>query len=130
MIFLDASFIINFFVDKVSFHERAVELMESIKNEEKIISNLVITEVVTVLNIKLKVNKELTKTVYEYMNKKFEIVEDSYIYDESFKKVMKYKDRLSFFDCAYIALMEDLEIKEIVSFDKDFNNKEGIIRIY
>jgi len=45
------------------------------------------------------------------------------------QKVLKDKKRLPFFDNLYIVLMKDLGIKEIVSFDKHFNNIEGITRI-
>lgn len=33
-------------------------------------------------------------------------------------------ERLPFFDCLYIELMKQLEIKKIATFDKHFNNKE------
>jgi predicted nucleic acid-binding protein len=34
-----------------------------------------------------------------------------------------YPQRLPLFDCLYIELMEQLEIKKIATFDKHFNNK-------
>ncbi|KZX17290.1 PIN domain-containing protein [Methanobrevibacter filiformis] len=49
MIFLDTSFLVAYFFENDDFHERAVEVNERIKNEEKVISNLVISEVLTVL---------------------------------------------------------------------------------
>lgn len=55
MIFLDTSYFIALFNEKDYFHERAVEVNEMIKGEDKIISNLVITEVLTVLKQKKKV---------------------------------------------------------------------------
>jgi len=41
-----------------------------------------------------------------------------------------YPNRLPFADCLFIVLMKDLGIKEIVSFDEHFDNKQGIIRIH
>jgi predicted nucleic acid-binding protein len=35
-----------------------------------------------------------------------------------------------FFDYAIITLMEDLGIHELATFDKHFNNIEGIVRMY
>jgi predicted nucleic acid-binding protein len=43
---------------------------------------------------------------------------------------MDSKKRFPFFDYVYITLMEDLGIKEIATFDKHFNNIDGIVRIY
>jgi predicted nucleic acid-binding protein len=45
------------------------------------------------------------------------------------KEFKKNNERMPLFDCIYIALMEELGIKEIVSFDEHFDNKEKIIRI-
>ncbi|MGL6298334.1 MAG: hypothetical protein ACRC1M_04115 [Methanobacteriaceae archaeon] len=45
------------------------------------------------------------------------------------QKVIKY-NRLGFFDCMYIEIMEDMKVTEIASFDKDFDNIEGIVRIH
>lgn len=42
MIFLDANFLINLYVETSNEHERANEIYNLIENEEKIISNLVI----------------------------------------------------------------------------------------
>ncbi|MGL6299150.1 MAG: PIN domain-containing protein [Methanobacteriaceae archaeon] len=48
MIFLDASFLIGLFVEKSMWHRTAVEIWADIKNENTIISPLVITEILTV----------------------------------------------------------------------------------
>ncbi|MDR0911134.1 MAG: hypothetical protein LBM96_00860 [Methanobrevibacter sp.] len=37
---------------------------------------------------------------------------------------------MSFFDCMYIYLMQKKGINEIASFDKHFDNKDGVIRIH
>ena len=58
MIFLDISYLIAFFVKREENHERAVEIAKIIKNEEKIISKLVVAETITVLKKKLQ-TKEL-----------------------------------------------------------------------
>ncbi|WP_225370209.1 PIN domain-containing protein [Methanobrevibacter arboriphilus] len=43
------------------------------------------------------------------------------------KKILKYNDKnLSLFDCIYMAVIEELGIKKIATFDKHFNNKDGI----
>ncbi|KZX11795.1 PIN domain-containing protein [Methanobrevibacter filiformis] len=77
MIFLDANFVIDLFVDTEDNHEKAVKIYKKIKDKQLIISNSVILEVMTVLNIKLKVSKEILGKSYSRLNGgKFKIIED------------------------------------------------------
>ena len=131
MIFLDTDFIINFYVKTNENHERAKEIMKEMKNSDKIISNLVIMEVITVLNIKLKQDISLISKVYEKLNKDYTIIGDISFYNEGFEilnKALENNERIPLFDCVYMALMQELGIKKIASFDKHFNNKENIER--
>ena len=132
MIFLDANYIIALFTNKHKFNKKANEIYEEIKDTELIITNSTILEVMTVLNIKIKVSKEVLETAYEKLNSgRFKIIEDIELYDDTMKRMINYyPERLPFFDCLYMALMEELEIKEIATFDKHFDNKEKIIRIH
>lgn len=127
MIFLDASYLISFFVNKEKNHERAVEIGKIIKNEEKIISKLVIAETITVLKKKLP-TKDIIK-IYNILQN-FTIVEDSYLFDKGFEEFIKYDAEISFFDAIYIVLMNEFDIHEIASFDNDFDNKKRIVRIH
>lgn len=126
MIFLDTSYLIAFFIKGEEKHERAVEIAKIIKNEEKIISKLVVAETITVLKKKLQ-TKDITK-IYDTL-KDFTTAEDSHLFDRAFKHFEKHDGEISFFDAVYIAIMEDFAIHQIVSFDSDFNNKKGIIVI-
>ena len=132
MIFLDANFLISLFVEDHKHNKRAVEIWEEIQNKEIIISNSIIMEVITVLNIKLKVSKDILENAYINLNNdNLKIVDDTGLYDEAMQKVISlYPKRFPFFDCLYMVLMQELGIKEILSFDGDFDNKEGIIRIH
>jgi predicted nucleic acid-binding protein len=60
----------------------------------------------------------------------FKIIDDYTYYDDGFKNLQKYDERLSINDCIYLSIMEDYGIEKIVSFDPDFDNKEGIIRLH
>ncbi|MDR3063022.1 MAG: PIN domain-containing protein [Methanobrevibacter sp.] len=124
MIFLDANYIISLFIENHEFHERAKEIDESLVGKEQIISRLVISEVITILNIRLKASNEVIERAYHQMHNYYEIIEDHYFYDKGLEKILKYDDKdLSLFDCVYMAIMEELGIKQIVTFDKHFNNK-------
>jgi predicted nucleic acid-binding protein len=132
MIFLDANFIIDLFVNSKDNHEKAFNIWNKIKNEELIISNSIVLEVMTVLNIKLKVSEEILEKSFINLNSgKFKIIEDISLYDGALKRQMTYlPQRMPFVACLYIELMDQLKIKEIVSFEKHFDNKENISRIH
>ncbi|KZX15806.1 hypothetical protein MBCUT_13100 [Methanobrevibacter cuticularis] len=52
-------------------------------------------------------------------------------YIEGMKQLkLYYPKRIAFFDCVYMALMEELGIKEIASFDEDFDLNKNIKRIF
>ena len=127
MIFLDANYLISFFVKKEKDHERAVEIAKIIAHKEKIISKLVIAETITVLKKKLP-TKDIIK-IYNTLEN-FTTAEDSHLFDKAFKQFVKYDREISFFDAVYIVIMNEFNIYEIVSFDEDFDNKEKIIRIH
>jgi len=127
MIFLDTSFLISFFVNKENDHERALEVANKIKNEDKLISKSVIAETITILKKKLP-TKDIIK-IYDVLQD-FIIVEDSHLFNEAFKQFVIYDSEISFFDSLYMVVMSELDIYYIVSFDSDFDNKDKIVRIY
>ncbi|WP_225370210.1 hypothetical protein [Methanobrevibacter arboriphilus] len=59
---------------------------ESLIGKEQIISRLVISEVITVLNMKLKASNEVIERAYHQMNNYYEVIEDHYFYDKGFEK--------------------------------------------
>ncbi len=133
MIFLDANFLINFYVKTNKDHQRAYELLNSFNNDELLISKLVIMEVVTVMNVKLKQGSNIISKVYEELNNDFKVIDDNNFHDKGFEiliKEMKHKnERMSLFDCIYIALMKELGIKKIATFDSHFDNIRGIVKV-
>ena len=60
----------------------------------------------------------------------FEIIDDSLYYDLTHEKLHETMERPSINDCIYLAVMKDYNIKKTVSFDPDFDNKKGIMRIH
>ena len=88
MIFFDANFLVSFYIEDEKDHERALEIMKSSKNKNKIISKLIIGETVNILFTKLKVDKNTIKKVYESLNNDYTIINDSYIFDKTIDKIM------------------------------------------
>ena len=127
MIFLDTNFLISFFVKKEDAHKRAVEIAKTIENEEKIISKLVIAETITILKQELPTKDIIT--IYNILQD-FTTVEDTHLFDKGFEQFIKYDGTISFFDAVYIAIMKELDIYKIASFDPDFDNKDRLIRIH
>ncbi|KZX15042.1 type II toxin-antitoxin system VapC family toxin [Methanobrevibacter curvatus] len=130
MIFLDANFLIHLYVEKNKEHKKAKKILKSFGDEEVLISKLVITELITVMNLKLKQDINLILEVYEELNSDYKILIDNDFYDDGLKILSKElkenKKRLPLFDCVYIALMKKLGIKKIATFDKHFKDIDGI----
>jgi predicted nucleic acid-binding protein len=50
--------------------------------------------------------------------------------DENMHCVIKYNGSASFADCYAAYVMNKLNITKIYSFDSDFDNMDGLVRIY
>ena len=131
MIFLDANFIIAYSLKRHDNYDRANEIWETLEKKDKIISDLIILEVLNVLNTVLKTNVELTEKVYKFMTNDLIVLHDNEYYDKGMKHLKEYyPKRIQFSDCVYMALMEDLGIKKIATFDKHFDLNKNIKRIH
>ena len=126
MIFLDANYLVSYYIDSEKHHKRALKIYQEIKNKEQIISKSIIAETINILHNKIKANFQDIEIIYKELNNKYPVIEDQYFYDKTILRVLHDEKRLPFFDNLYIVLMEELEIKEIVTFDKHFNNIDGI----
>ena len=128
LIFLDTSFIVALANSSDGRHKKASILAEKIENEEKIVSNVIIIEVLNILR-KFKQGK-LNQDVYRIIKDNFKIYEENIeLYNNALKTQLKYKGKLGFADCIIIEVMKDMNINKIASFDRHFDGKEGIRRI-
>ncbi|MEA1992891.1 MAG: PIN domain-containing protein [Euryarchaeota archaeon] len=129
MIFMDSSLIIAYANKDDENHGRASTIMEEIvnfKHGKAIISDLVFSEIVTVI----KLRKDLKSAV-----EIGEILKDSKEVDIVFAKESLFEEiwsifrshrGLSFVDASNIAVMKTFDIKKIATFDRDFENMEDI----
>jgi len=128
LIFLDTSFIIAFVNNNDGRHGEAVELAKKIENEEKVVSNVIIIEVLNSLR-KFKKGK-LNQEVYRIIKDNFKIhIESINLYDDALRTQLKYHGKLGFADCIIIETMKKLNINQIATFDEHFDGKEGIYPI-
>jgi len=125
MIFLDANYLISLFIETEKKHSIALDIWEKIKHEQLVITNSIILEVITISNVKIKLEKEKLEGIYNNLNSgRFKIVEDVSFQEGGMKKLLNnLPQRIPLFDCLYIELMEHIGIKQIVTFDKHFNYK-------
>lgn len=129
MIFIDASFFIGLFVKKSKWHDRSIEMWEEIENEDKVISQFIIAEILTVWKKYIK-PFDLDKINYMYNV----VLDNCYLLDDypyfNQATIECLDNELPFFDTIYIEITKDLGIKKIVSFDEHFDSIDGIERIY
>lgn len=128
MIFIDSSLIIGIVLAKDQWHNDAVEIARLLEHDDKITSDLVITEVMSTIGSK-KGGKESLK-VFNYMLEEYTVYStDLKHLKASMFNFLKYDGKLSLVDASILNIMKKLKINKIASFDSDFDNKVGVIRI-
>jgi len=116
MIFLETSFLVALFVPKTKKHHLAKNIMEKIKKENKVISEMNIYETLTVLR-KLNQTDEFLKKVHDYLTSLY-VLEDIIHYKEALKYT--FINKIGFFDNLSNVVMKNNDINGIASFDKNF----------
>jgi predicted nucleic acid-binding protein len=127
LIFVDTSFIIGLINTKDQWHNKAMKIAQKIEKEKKVVSNVIIIEVLNGLG---KFDEgRLGEKIYRVIKDNFVIYEENrQIYDAALKTHLKYKGKIGYADCIIIEVMKDLEINNIISFDSHFDGKEGIVK--
>ena len=130
MILLDTSFLVSYFNIRDENHLKAAHIMKSINKGvygDIYLTDYIFDEFVTVIFIRLK---NLIKTVKLGSELK-ESLQLELIDEETFEKswfiFKNQKDTfLSFTDCSSLAIMQKNKIKNIATFDKDFEKVNDI----
>lgn len=123
MIFVDTSALISVWDHDNINHKQAFNKSIELKktNQQLLTSNIIISEVLTVLSMRvnkkkaLEFGKEIEKSnlIINFVNQD--------LHQKAWEIFLKIKGKnVSFFDCTSFAIMEDLGIKKAFSFDKDF----------
>ena len=126
MKFLDSSFLIALTNSKDQWHSKALKLKELL-SDNLIITDIVLSETITVVGA--LGGGKAAKEVFEFIldNCHIEFL-DKKIIKEVFEIYLKYDGTLSFSDAFSVFTMKKKNINEILSFDKDFDKIEGIVR--
>lgn len=128
MIFVDSSFFIALASSRDRWHGRAKELAKSLP-DGTLVTELVIAESVT--SIGALGGGKAGMEVYEAITQNCEVVfVDERLLTDSMEVYLKYDGTLSVADAASVTIMRERGVKEIVSFDADFDKVTEISRIF
>jgi predicted nucleic acid-binding protein len=129
MIFVDSSYYIAIADTKDQWHKKALELSEYIDTNTNVVSSFIISEVVT--EIGRRSGGKVAYNLYNYFTDNCKIIYiDRDLLSESMDIFLRYDGTLSLADAASIAIMGNMMISEIVSFDSDFDKVDFINRIH
>ena len=127
-LFLDSSFLLSYSLKDGSNSNKTYKMYkEGIFDNECYISNLVINEIVTVIGNKGTLQEAVTN--YYAFKDNFNIINEYEIAnfnDKVMKTYKKYDTKLSFTDCSILEVMKEKEIKNLVTFDKEFKRVKNI----
>ena len=134
-VFLDTSFILSYVNSNDELHENAlrVEEAENILSQDCYINNNVLNEVLTLIGRKININA--AEEIYYGLIDSFEILNEYNIFNytaktfDIFKRIVgsnSKKTKLSFTDSSIILTMRESNIKDLASFDQQFENFDEI----
>jgi len=124
--FLDASFLIGFADARDKWHDRAVALRPRVRRP--LTTDLVLAEAVTILGARR--GGKAASVVGEFIqdNCRIEFL-DAKSLSDVLREHLQYDGTLSVADAHAVWLMRSLGIREILSFDSDFDKVTGIRRV-
>ncbi len=123
MIFVDTSFLIALLISSDQFHEKALNISQTI-NERKVINNTVLNETLNAFTGKGgKIGKELYDVICEMFDIQYLNSAD---YDDAIELYLHYDSSINYSDCTILSTMFQNDINQILSFDSDFEKVKGI----
>lgn len=123
MIFVDTSFLIALLISTDHFHERALEISETI-NERKVINNTVLNETLNAFSGKGgKIGMDLYNIILEMFDVEYLSPVDN---EKAMDLFLHYDSSINYSDCTILTTMFQNNINRIVSFDRDFEKIEMI----
>lgn len=128
LILVDTNFFINLLDTKDRYHERAVEILSKIEDEEKYVTDGVIFESIAISGSLY--GGKIATDLYHNIKDNYKIYNTNHLLDKGMITHLKYDGTLSLVDTLLLEIMKELGIHEIISFDTDFDNKDGVIRVH
>jgi len=129
MILVDSSFFIALVDRQDQWHEMAKGLSSSLAGEKIIISDLILSESVTIIG--RRSGGKPGERLYHFFLDNCEIVfTDEQILKGGMAVFLHYDGTLSVSDAVSVHIMEKKKIHRILSFDSDFDKVGGIERVH
>jgi len=129
MIFVDSSFFIALVDRKDQWHPAAKAVLPVLTDETIIISDLIITESITIIG--RRSGGKAGEQLYHYFIDNCDLVFiDEKILKGSMSVFLRYDGTLSVSDSASVFIMMEKNIDRILSFDSDFDKVARIVRIH
>ena len=137
MLIIDTNYFVALFNNRDHNHQRAKLFLNDLKKSKwgsRIITDYIMDETITMLWVQTH-SKDLVKDFYNkiVMNKKFARLEKITSEDitkawEFWNKYAEYtKKPLSFTDCSILAIIERLQITNVLTFDAEFDGMVPIV---
>jgi predicted nucleic acid-binding protein len=128
MILVDSSIFIALADKRDQWHRSAVKLTDQLESEEIIVSDLIVSEVVT--EIGQRAGGKAAMRMYHYFidNCSLEYCDPASL-PVAINEFLTYNGKLSFPDAFSVYLMKKMGIARIYSFDSDFDRVPGIQRV-
>lgn len=128
LILIDSNFFIALINRKDQWHDKSKRIIDKIEHQEKMVTDGVITEAITLTGSLL--GGKIASTLYNNIKDNYKIHTTYHLYDKGMITHLKYDGKLSLVDALLLETMKELKINKIVTFNKDFDNKNNIIRIH
>ena len=124
----DASYFVALADAKDRWHRDAVRLRAAVP-QRFVVSDLTIAEAVTIVGARL--GPQHARTMYQYFLDACEVVfTDRGLLDDAMTYHLRLGGRLSVTDCVSLSLLERKGIREILSFDSDFDRVKAVTRVH
>lgn len=126
-IFFDSNFFIGLINESDPLHSQALAVIQKLQGSffQAVVSNFIISEVVTVLSLRVDKNLALNFADSAYRSFNLEIItvnRSIELLAINYLRQIKSKN-ISFCDCTTLAIMEMFGISYLATFDKDFKGK-------
>ena len=128
MIFGDSSYFVGLADAKDQWHNRAVSLRPQLK-DTLVVSELVVSEALTIVGS--RGGGRPANALYQFFKESCDLVflSPSQL-DSAAGYQLRYDGVLSLADCASLVIMSSHGIRQIASFDSDFDRVKGIERLH
>ena len=129
MILVDSSFFIALVDRRDQWHAAAKSLLPHLAGETILISDLIVAESVTIIG-RRSGGKAGEQLYHYFMDNCDLVITDEKMLAGGMQVFLRFDGTLSVSDAVSVFIMKKRSIDRICSFDSDFDNVEGIVRVH